>query len=90
MELLLLNVLRLKGKKMIKLYEIPRNSKIYILNSNSKKYTVFIFKKIDGAYSYCTNSKGTILHLSASTPLEEYEDGYKIIIPHDTERSSVV
>jgi hypothetical protein len=75
---------------MKNLYQIPKKSKIYILNPNSEEYTVFIFEKIDGAYSYCTNGKGCIVHLSASTPLEEYKDGYKIIIPHDTERSSVV
>ena len=75
---------------MIRLYEIPKNSKIYIFNPNSKEHTLFIFEHIDGMYSYCTNGKGCILHLLASTPLEEYLDGYRIIIPHDTERSSVV
>ena len=63
---------------MIRLYEIPKNSKIYIFNPNSKEHTLFIFEHIDGMYSYCTNGKGCILHLLASTPLEEYKNGYRI------------
>lgn len=70
---------------MIKLYEIPRNSKLYL---NDK--FLGIFEHIDGAYSYCIDELDTPFHLSASTSLEEFEDGYRIIIPHDTERSSVV
>ena len=69
--------------KMTKLYNIPKNSKIYI------EEKVIIFKHIDGAYSYCKH-ENDIVHLSANTLLEKYLDGYKIITHHDTERSSVV
>ena len=71
---------------MIKLHKIPRNSKIYLSDG-----THCIFEKLDGMYSFCTTEKfNEVIHLSVNTPLEEFEDGYKIIIPHDTERSSVV
>ena len=69
--------------KMIKLHNIPKNSKIYI------EEKVIIFDYIDGAYSYCKHENDTV-HLSANTLLEECLDGYKIITHHDTERSSVV
>ena len=88
MALLLLNAPRLKENKMIKLYKIPRNSKIYIKCSDGSSY--LIFNRVVGMYSYCTTEKSNTIHLSVNTPLEEYEDGYRIIIPHDTERSSVV
>ena len=70
---------------MINLFDIPNVSKIYFDESN-----FITFVHIDGMYSYCIDENNEPLHLSASTPLEEYLDGYKIIIPHDTERSSVV
>jgi len=73
---------------MIKLYKIPIGSKIYIECSDGSDY--LIFNRLDGMYSHCTTEKGNTLHLSANTPLEEYLDGYRIINPHDTERSSVV
>jgi hypothetical protein len=62
---------------MIKLYEIPRNSKIYIECSDESSY--LIFNKLDGMYSHCTTEKGNTTHLTVFTPLEEYEDGYRII-----------
>lgn len=68
---------------MIRLFEIPKNSKIY------DGEEVLIFKHLDGMYSYCTCASG-IVHILAITPLEEYLDGFRIITPHDTERSSVV
>ena len=88
MELLLLNVLHLKENKMIELYKIPEGSKIYTKCSDESSYLVF--NRLDGVYSHCTTEKGNTVNLSVNTPLEEFEDGYRIIIPHDTERSSVV
>jgi len=71
---------------MIKLHEIPKNSKIYLNNG-----THCIFEYIDGLCSFCTTKKfNEVIYLSVNTLLEEYEDGYRIIIPHDTELRSVV
>ena len=60
----------------MKLYEIPRESKIYTPVSDGSKY--FIFHKLDGAYSYCVSEKGGVCHLGANTDLEPFEDGYKL------------
>lgn len=61
-----------------KLYEIKKGSKIYADLSDDSKY--IIFDHLDGMYSYCKTEKGGIVHLSGSTPLEEFEDGYKIAV----------
>lgn len=60
----------------MKLYDIPKKSKIYCKLSDGSKY--FTFDHIDGMYSYCESEKGNVLHLSVSTPLKEYKDGYEI------------
>ena len=61
---------------MIKLYEIPRDSKIYDSVSDGSSY--FIFRRLDGMYSYCLSEKGEVCHLSASQELVKFKDGYKI------------
>lgn len=61
---------------MVKLYDIPRDSKIYNDVSDGSKY--FMFKRLDGMYSYCVSEKGGVCHLGASTELKKYKDGYKI------------
>jgi hypothetical protein len=60
----------------MKLYDIPEKSKIYTEASDGSTYV--IFDHIDGMYSYCVTEKGAVVHLSASTPLVGFEDGYKI------------
>jgi len=60
----------------MKLYDIPKDSKIYAECSDDSTY--FIFNHIDGAFSHCTTEKGGIAHLGASQDLEEYKDGYKL------------
>lgn len=62
----------------MKLYEIPKQSKIYEEVSDGSKY--FIFHKLDGAYSYCVSENGGVCHLSASADLEPFEDGYKLSV----------
>lgn len=59
----------------MKLYEIPRESKIYEPVNDGSEY--FIFNKLDGMYSVCTSEKGGLCHLGASQELEPYKDGYK-------------
>ena len=70
----------------MKLYELPRDKgvKIYGFKDKEDKDLVIIFGHLDGAYSYCwikdevNGDTDQIVHLSASTPLEEYKDGYKV------------
>lgn len=62
----------------MKLYEIPRNSKIKLEEGMST------FHHLDWAYSFCTadwmeeNDDNRIFHLSASTPLKKEWDYYVI------------
>ncbi len=58
----------------MKLYDIPRESKIYCESSDGSEYITF--HHIDGMYSYCHTEKGNPVHLGASQELEEHEDGY--------------
>lgn len=60
----------------MKLYEAPEGIKIYADVSDGSEYITF--KHIDGVYSLCETGKGGTIHLSASTPLKKYKDGYKI------------
>ena len=45
----------------MKLYNVPRNSKIMLSNG-----VVLLFHHIDGMYSVCTDENGDIYHISAS------------------------
>ena len=60
----------------MKLYEIPKDSKIFCETSDDS--TFIIFHHTDGMFSYCTTEKGGVIHLSVSTPLKAVEGGYKI------------
>jgi len=60
----------------MKLFQIPRKSKVYCSASDGSEYVVF--EKIDGMYSLCVTEKGAIVHLGASTDLEKHQDGYKL------------
>ena len=50
----------------MKLYEVPRNSRIKLID-NGEQYN---FRSIDSMYSYCTTDKGDIVHLAAWTEVE--------------------
>lgn len=63
-------------EKDIRLYDIPEKSKLYEPCSDGSEFTMF--DHLDGAYSYCVSEKGAVVHLSASTPLIKYKDGFKI------------
>lgn len=64
---------------MKKLYELPegKNIKLYF----GEKDEVVIFGHIDGLYSYCwlEDDKTKLVHIKATTPFEEYKDGYKFV-----------
>lgn len=71
----------------MKLYELPDRAtprpKIYGLNPNGHENGIVEFDHIDGAYSYCVAYDGEgnrlgLCHLAAWTPLEPFEDGYRI------------
>ena len=49
-----------EGESM-KLYNAPRNCRIM-----TKYGDEYNFHHIDGAYSYCTDDEGNVVHLSAS------------------------
>ena len=59
------------------LHEIEKQSKIYCESSDGSKF--IIFDHLDGMYSYCITEKGGVVHLGRFQPLEEYEDGYKLV-----------
>ena len=64
----------------MKLYEIPKGSRIKAETSNErgKLGDYIIFHKLDGAYSYCTveGKPGEVCHLSANQDLELSDEGY--------------
>ena len=60
----------------MKLYEIPKGSRIKEPCSDNSDY--IIFHHLDGMYSYCTTEKGGVIHLSANLPVKKIEDYYVI------------
>jgi hypothetical protein len=51
----------------MKLYELARNTEFTI---EAWGDAVFLLHRIDGAYSYCTGTDGTVYHISASTEVK--------------------
>lgn len=62
--------------KDIKLYDIPRDSRINCECEDGSSFIVF--RRLDGMYSYCETEKGGVTHLSAVCPLEKDGEYYKI------------
>lgn len=56
---------------MIRLYQIPKQSKIILDNEE------VVFHHTDGMYSYCESPRG-VVHLSVMTPLVQVGDHYEI------------
>lgn len=62
----------------MQLYQVPRESKIIVISdvivppgsTQIEESDILHFHHIDGAYSLCMNSKGQIVHLSASTEVK--------------------
>jgi hypothetical protein len=67
----------------MKLYDIPRGSKIKVRTTEGDDLTI-TFHHLDGMYSYCTvdadqgADAGKTVHLSASTPLYLSNDYYHV------------
>jgi len=49
----------------MKLYDVPRNSKIRI-----DEHWILHFHHVDGMYSYCTDKDDNVVHLAAWTEVE--------------------
>jgi hypothetical protein len=56
----------------MKLYDVPANSKVRVVEEGADD-EVYNFHNIDGMYSYCTDSKGNVVHLVAWTEVEIVE-----------------
>jgi hypothetical protein len=53
----------------VKLYEAPRNTRVRTVEGGNE----FIFHHVDGAYSYCVDDEGHVVHLAAWTDVEIME-----------------
>jgi hypothetical protein len=61
----------------MKLYDIPRHSKIMCELSDGSSF--LMFDHLDGMYSFCMSENGNVVHLAGRTELEKQEDGsYKL------------
>lgn len=60
--------------------ERDKNIKLYGLKDVDMNAVTVIFGHIDGAYSYCwiEGQPDKVVHLSVGTPIEPFEDGYKV------------
>jgi hypothetical protein len=54
----------------MKLYDVPRNSKILV-----DPYGIIDFHHIDGMYSYCVDKHGNVVHLAAWMEVDVIEGG---------------
>ncbi len=65
----------------MKLYEIPRNSKILLSIGGEGRETkdeMCMFGHIDGMYSYITTPEGHVVHLGASCEVKLVDDHYEL------------
>lgn len=71
----------------MKLYEVPRETKVRVLAPDGggphavppsahpiDTGEILFFDHVDGMYSYCTNSRGQVVHLAAWTEVEIIEE----------------
>lgn len=64
-------------KQVMKLYELPRESKLVVPVSDGKDHEA-TFHHIDGAYSLITLEDGTAVHLHANTDMKKADDHWEI------------
>lgn len=62
-------------RKLVKLYEVPKNSRIRIegLEVNGILTEELNFHHVDGMYSYCTTDDDEIVHIAAFAECEIIE-----------------
>lgn len=68
----------------MKLYEVPRNTNVRLLEDDDgppaskplKKGDIVKFHHIDGIYSYCTDKDGNKVHPAAWTEVEIVNDKF--------------
>lgn len=53
----------------MKLYEVPRNTKIKLKDSDGN-YHYYLFHHVDGMYSYCTDAEERVVHFAAWAEVE--------------------
>lgn len=53
----------------MKLYDVPKNTRIVIKDEDGSELRLN-FHHIDGAYSYCTDDEGNVVHVAAWTEVE--------------------
>lgn len=66
----------------MKLYEVPRNTNVRLLEDNDgppgakslKKGDIIKFHHIDGMYSFCHDKEGNIVHIVAWAEVEPVND----------------
>ena len=56
----------------MKLYDVPRNSRVVIVEGDVKYY--LNFHHVDGMYSYCVDDDGNVVHPAAWTEVELVEE----------------
>jgi hypothetical protein len=52
----------------MKLYDVPKNTRIRLTHEG--EVYEYLFHRLDGMYSYCTDDDGNVLHLAAWTEVE--------------------
>lgn len=63
----------------MKLYEVPRNT--WVRSIDPRLELTFKLKTIDGMYSYCMDTNGDPLHLSANLDVELLYDKNNLAQP---------
>ena len=54
----------------MKLYEVPRNTRVLVRDEEGNVVLRVLFDHIDGMYSYCKDDEGKVVHLAAWTEVE--------------------
>lgn len=74
-------------KRRCQIYELPRHRGIKIYGyavlgeeETDERGNVLIFNHVDGMFSHChvEGKPEKVVHLSATTPLVKYKDGYRL------------
>ena len=53
--------------EQVALYNVPRNSRVRLVNPKGEPQLDFEFGHIDGMFSFCVTDDGDIFHIAATT-----------------------